>query len=346
MNAVEPKFVPTIFAGALAAGADYLDMAMSLSEPHPTEPYAETGREARRRPVRAVARLGDRGSARPRRHGRRARASATCSPATPPTTCSARSTSSAPATARTWWCATRRATRSSPRRSASGRPSRSASTLPSSGRRIAAGSRPRRSREPEVFDVPGGHRPGRVRQRRARGGAAHAALGRREARHLQVRARRRVHRRPEDAQPARPRHDGSVAGAQRRTAPCEVAPRDVVAAALPDPATHRTPDDGQDLRRTVGHRHRHGRLAARGVPVPRERQRVDDGRVRQPVRGLADGPQPGDRARAARDRRLVGHRRARPRGVRRGAVPRTDGEARSTRAATGSRGGSRTALAR
>jgi len=43
MNAVEPKFVPTIFAGALAAGADYLDMAMSLSEPHPSEPHSETG---------------------------------------------------------------------------------------------------------------------------------------------------------------------------------------------------------------------------------------------------------------------------------------------------------------
>ena len=43
MNAVEPKFVPTIFAGALAAGADYLDMAMSLCEPHPTDPHAETG---------------------------------------------------------------------------------------------------------------------------------------------------------------------------------------------------------------------------------------------------------------------------------------------------------------
>jgi len=43
MNAVEPKFVPTIFAGALAAGADYLDMAMSLSEPHPSEPYSQTG---------------------------------------------------------------------------------------------------------------------------------------------------------------------------------------------------------------------------------------------------------------------------------------------------------------
>jgi saccharopine dehydrogenase-like NADP-dependent oxidoreductase len=43
MNAVEPKFVPTIFAGALAAGADYLDMAMSLSEPHPTDPHSLTG---------------------------------------------------------------------------------------------------------------------------------------------------------------------------------------------------------------------------------------------------------------------------------------------------------------
>jgi saccharopine dehydrogenase-like NADP-dependent oxidoreductase len=43
MNAVEPKFVPTIFAGALDAGADYLDMAMSLSEPHPTNPHSETG---------------------------------------------------------------------------------------------------------------------------------------------------------------------------------------------------------------------------------------------------------------------------------------------------------------
>ncbi|RFA15779.1 ATP-binding protein [Subtercola boreus] len=43
MNAVEPRFVQAIFAGALAAGANYLDMAMSLSEPHPTEPHSETG---------------------------------------------------------------------------------------------------------------------------------------------------------------------------------------------------------------------------------------------------------------------------------------------------------------
>ncbi|MFC4225142.1 saccharopine dehydrogenase family protein [Lysinibacter cavernae] len=43
MNAVEPKFVESIFAGARAAGADYLDMAMSLSERHPERPYELTG---------------------------------------------------------------------------------------------------------------------------------------------------------------------------------------------------------------------------------------------------------------------------------------------------------------
>ena len=40
-NAVDPRFVMPIFRGALAAGADYLDMAMSLSQRHPQEPYAK-----------------------------------------------------------------------------------------------------------------------------------------------------------------------------------------------------------------------------------------------------------------------------------------------------------------
>ncbi len=43
MNAVDPRFVMPIFDGAFAAGADYLDMAMSLSRPHPERPYEETG---------------------------------------------------------------------------------------------------------------------------------------------------------------------------------------------------------------------------------------------------------------------------------------------------------------
>jgi saccharopine dehydrogenase (NAD+, L-lysine-forming) len=43
MNAVDPRFVMPIFDGAKAAGADYLDMAMSLSRPHSEAPYEKTG---------------------------------------------------------------------------------------------------------------------------------------------------------------------------------------------------------------------------------------------------------------------------------------------------------------
>jgi saccharopine dehydrogenase-like NADP-dependent oxidoreductase len=43
LNAVDPRFVMPIFNGAFAAGADYLDMAMSLSTPHPERPYEQTG---------------------------------------------------------------------------------------------------------------------------------------------------------------------------------------------------------------------------------------------------------------------------------------------------------------
>jgi saccharopine dehydrogenase-like NADP-dependent oxidoreductase len=43
MNAVDPQFVMPIFDGAFAAGAHYMDMAMSLSAPHPSEPFSEPG---------------------------------------------------------------------------------------------------------------------------------------------------------------------------------------------------------------------------------------------------------------------------------------------------------------
>jgi saccharopine dehydrogenase (NAD+, L-lysine forming) len=43
MNAVDPRFVMPIFNGALAGGADYLDMAMSLSQRHPERPYELAG---------------------------------------------------------------------------------------------------------------------------------------------------------------------------------------------------------------------------------------------------------------------------------------------------------------
>jgi saccharopine dehydrogenase (NAD+, L-lysine-forming) len=43
MNAVDPRFVMPIFDGALAANADYMDMANSLSRPHPSEPFSQPG---------------------------------------------------------------------------------------------------------------------------------------------------------------------------------------------------------------------------------------------------------------------------------------------------------------
>jgi saccharopine dehydrogenase-like NADP-dependent oxidoreductase len=43
LNAVDPRFVMPIFNGAFAAGAHYLDMAMSLSRPHPERPHHEVG---------------------------------------------------------------------------------------------------------------------------------------------------------------------------------------------------------------------------------------------------------------------------------------------------------------
>jgi len=43
LNAVDPRFVMPVFEGAFAAGAHYLDMAMSLSEPHPDKPFELPG---------------------------------------------------------------------------------------------------------------------------------------------------------------------------------------------------------------------------------------------------------------------------------------------------------------
>ncbi|MDX2814923.1 saccharopine dehydrogenase NADP-binding domain-containing protein [Streptomyces sp. PA03-5A] len=43
LNATDPRFVMPLFGAALAAGADYLDMAMSLSRPHPERPHQECG---------------------------------------------------------------------------------------------------------------------------------------------------------------------------------------------------------------------------------------------------------------------------------------------------------------
>ena len=154
MNATDPRFVMPLFTAALHARVHYLDMAMSLSHPHPDAPYQQTG-----------VKLGDDQFALAPQWEQRAswrwpawawsRACPTCSPGTPPTSCSARSTSSACATAPTWrWPAT-----TSPRPSPSGPRSRNASTPRSSGKRDGAGSPPRRSASPRCSTFPAGIGP-------------------------------------------------------------------------------------------------------------------------------------------------------------------------------------------
>ncbi|BBH69168.1 ATP-binding protein [Actinoplanes sp. OR16] len=43
VNATDPRFVMPIFTAARNAGVGYLDMAMSLSKPHPERPYEQVG---------------------------------------------------------------------------------------------------------------------------------------------------------------------------------------------------------------------------------------------------------------------------------------------------------------
>ena len=43
VNALDPRFVMPLFRAAFTAGVTYLDMAMSLSHPHPSEPYRLPG---------------------------------------------------------------------------------------------------------------------------------------------------------------------------------------------------------------------------------------------------------------------------------------------------------------
>jgi saccharopine dehydrogenase-like NADP-dependent oxidoreductase len=43
LNATDPRFNPQVFAAAFETRCTYLDMAMTLSEPHPSEPYSKPG---------------------------------------------------------------------------------------------------------------------------------------------------------------------------------------------------------------------------------------------------------------------------------------------------------------
>ena len=69
VNAVDPRFVMPLFNAALHAGVTYLDMAMSLSHPHPDDPYAETGVKLGDEQFDLAAAVGGPGAARPGGYG-------------------------------------------------------------------------------------------------------------------------------------------------------------------------------------------------------------------------------------------------------------------------------------
>ena len=174
MNATDPRFVMPLFRAALAAGVNYLDMAMSLSHPHPAEPYAKTGVKLGDEQFAMAERVGAGRQAGPGRHRRRAGPVRRVRPLR----------------GRRAVQRDRRARRPGRREPGRGRLRLRADLLHLDHDRGVPqpagdlGERPRLVHHAAVqragdLQLPGRHRPGRVRERRARGGAADAALGRR-----------------------------------------------------------------------------------------------------------------------------------------------------------------------
>jgi saccharopine dehydrogenase (NAD+, L-lysine forming) len=61
VNACDPRFNPPIFDAAFDAGRNYLDMAMHLSHPHPTDPYNKVGELLGQEQLEATDKWADRG---------------------------------------------------------------------------------------------------------------------------------------------------------------------------------------------------------------------------------------------------------------------------------------------
>ena len=227
MNATDPRFVMPLYRAALAAGTHYMDMAMSLSHPHPDAPYAQTGVKLGDDQFALAGAVGG--------AGRLALVGIGVEPGL--------SDVFARHAADTLFSEIDEiGVRDGANLEVAGydfAPTFSIWTTIEEclNPPVIWESRPRLVHHRAVqrardLYLPGRHRPGRVRERGARGGAADPALGAGAAGDVQVRPGRRVHRRAGDPAQAGPgRHRP---GHGRRLG---VSPRDVVAACLPDPAT-------------------------------------------------------------------------------------------------------------
>ena len=154
LNAVDPRFVMPVFRAAFTAGVTYLDMAMSLSRPHASDPYRQPGVKLGDEQF-ALAGNGSAAGCWRCAASASSRGCRTCSPATRQTGCSRPSTRSASATARTWWSRGM----SSPRRFPSGRRSRSCLNPPVVWERGRQWYTTEPFSEPEIFTFPAGIGP-------------------------------------------------------------------------------------------------------------------------------------------------------------------------------------------
>ena len=317
VNAVDPRFVMPIFEGALAAGADYLDMAMSLSTPHPTAPHEQTGLKLG---DEQFARAGDWEAA-----GRLALVGIGVEPGLS-------DVFARYAADHLFSEIDELGVRDGANLTVEGydfAPSFSIWTTieeclnPPVIWQDGAWTTTAPFSEPEVFDFPEGIGPVECvnveheevllmpRWVECRRATFKYGLGTEFIDVLKA-----LHQVGLDR--TDPVRVGGV----------EVSPRDVVAACLPNPATLGPLMTGKTCAGLWVTGTRQGRRAALDVPLPRGRQRVVDAGQRPPVRGLADRGQPRGRARAARHGRVAGRRRARAGGLRRRAVPRAAGHPR------------------
>ena len=225
LNALDPRFVMPVFRAALTAGVTYLDMAMSLSRPHASEPYRQPG-----------VKLGDEQFALAAEWERRGLL-ALCGIGVEPGLSDVFARYAAD---RLFASIDEVGVRDGANLVVDGyefAPTFSIwTTIEECLNPPVVWERGRQwyttepFSEPETFVFPAGIGPSSA-QRGTRRGPAHPALDRRWPSDLQVRARRGVHRRAQDDPQTRPGLDCPRSGGQ-----AAVSPRDVIAACLPDPA--------------------------------------------------------------------------------------------------------------
>ena len=300
MNAVDPVFNEKIFDAAYQAGCHYMDMAMTLSAPHPTDPFQQCGVKLGDYQFERAAKWEKKRPAGLRGYGRRAGHGRCVCAAMQKSTCSTRSKRSASAMALTWKCAAMNL-RPTFR---SGRRSKNVSIRRWCGRKSKGWFTTAPFSEPETFEFPEGIGPVEC-----------VNVEHEEVLLVPrwVKCKRVTFKYGLGDQFIGVLKTIKMLGLDNKdpinVKGVKVAPRDVVAACLPDPAHLGDRMFGKTCAGTWVKGIK-GRPAAPGVSVSSGRQRDVHEEIWRAGRGVADRRQPGHRDGAARKRRVAGQGRA------------------------------------